>query len=91
MDLTALNCRVSVWEERFLSGMNWMSNMVHPDGEISFFNDSTLGSAPTFKNLTDYAKELGLKIIDHKPPTDLDLKVLKESGFGIINGLMETI
>lgn len=45
----------------FLPAMfSWLENVSHPDGEISFFNDATLGVAPTFSLLSDYASRLFL-------------------------------
>jgi uncharacterized heparinase superfamily protein len=43
--------------------LKWLENMCHPDGEIAFFNDSTLNVAPTLDKLLDYAKRLNIKIL----------------------------
>jgi len=56
----------------------WLEAMLHPDGEISFFNDSTLGVAPTFIDLLHYAKRLN---INHKKNRLTDVIYLKESGY----------
>jgi uncharacterized heparinase superfamily protein len=40
--------------------LGWLDRMVHPDGEISFFNDAALGIAPTRDVLEDYARRLGI-------------------------------
>lgn len=42
----------------------WLSNMTHPDGEISQFNDSALAIAPLLESLKTYALELGIPIPD---------------------------
>ena len=34
--------------------MNFLENMTHPDGELSFFNDAAIGIAPTHQQLIDY-------------------------------------
>lgn len=40
--------------------LGWLKQMTHPDGEISFFNDTALGIAPTPALISDYARALGL-------------------------------
>ena len=52
--------------------------MCHPDGEISFFNDSAIGIAPSPAQLDAYAQRLGYGII---PPTADGCTLLPESGF----------
>ena len=41
--------------------INWLENMCHPDGEISFFNDASLGMAPSVMELKNYASRFGFK------------------------------
>ena len=41
----------------------WLKQMLHPDGQISFFNDSVLGVAPEPALLFDYAARLGIQAI----------------------------
>lgn len=57
--LALLAERLSCWREIVRLGIGWLRAMVHPDGGISFFNDATLGAAPTFTDLNNYAAELG--------------------------------
>jgi uncharacterized heparinase superfamily protein len=38
----------------------WLATMVHPDGDIGFFNDVALGIAPSRNQLEAYARNLGL-------------------------------
>jgi len=40
----------------------WLQSMLHPDGQISFFNDAAFGIAATFVELDEYAKRLGINI-----------------------------
>jgi hypothetical protein len=40
--------------------LGWLDCMVHPDGEISFFNDAALGVAPDRSALESYAANLGI-------------------------------
>jgi hypothetical protein len=40
--------------------LSWLELMTHPDGEIPFFNDSTMGVAATLAQLREYAVRLGI-------------------------------
>jgi len=39
--------------------LEWLANMCHPDGEITFFNDAAFGVALSPDDIFDYAKRLG--------------------------------
>jgi len=56
----------------------WLKSMCHPDGELSFFNDTALGIAPSFDDLLDYAKRLSIKNTSKKVRA---LEHLKNSGY----------
>lgn len=58
--------------------LEWLSLMTHPDGRLSYFNDATLGVAPSLKELQAYANRLG---ISTAPPAPCSSFVLRESGF----------
>jgi len=58
--------------------LDWLNTMSHPDGDIAFFNDSALGIAPSFVDLTSYAKRLG---VDYKDQGFDGYTHLKESGY----------
>lgn len=62
----------------------WLSHMCHPDGDISFFNDSTLGIAPTFKSLKSYA--ISLNILYDSEIVEACDAYLKDSGYISICG-----
>jgi uncharacterized heparinase superfamily protein len=62
--------------------LEWLKNMCHPDGEIAFFNDSTLGIAPTLSELVNYTKRLNVVYSDGQ---ENQLTYLKESGYIRIN------
>jgi uncharacterized heparinase superfamily protein len=47
--------------EKALSMLDWLWTMTHPDGETAFFNDTTLGAAPSVRSLHDYAARIGLE------------------------------
>ena len=42
--------------------INFMDSMAHPDGSVSFFNDSVNGIAPSKEKIELYAKKLGYEI-----------------------------
>ena len=78
--LTDLQVRTGAWKETFLKGISWLQAMVHPDGRISFFNDSTFGIGPSLNDLSAYAEHLKLEL----PASELDNfggLMLPESGY----------
>lgn len=52
--------QVSRWIKVIKSMLKWLNTMVHPDGEIAFFNDAAIGIAPNLNELIMYAKRLGI-------------------------------
>jgi uncharacterized heparinase superfamily protein len=48
------------WREPAGRMLSWLGRMTHPDGEISFFNDSAFGVAPTPGQICAYAEALGV-------------------------------
>lgn len=64
----------------------WLSSMCHPDGDISFFNDSALKVAPKLSNLIKYASEINIyiDIDDHS-------SWLKESGYVRLENKFATV
>jgi uncharacterized heparinase superfamily protein len=62
-----------------VAGMRrWLNTMVHPDGEIAFFNDAAFGVAPTPSELGDYAARLGFP---SPLATSAVVTVLRDSGY----------
>ncbi|APX91422.1 hypothetical protein BV394_16160 (plasmid) [Brevirhabdus pacifica] len=51
---------VAQWEARVPDMLRWMALLSHPDGEIAFFNDATIGIAPPPAAARAYAARLGL-------------------------------
>ena len=49
------------WIKVAKKAIYWLKTMIHPDGEISFFNDSAFGIAAKPKDLFNFAKSLGIK------------------------------
>ncbi len=50
------------WRRVAEKALHWLAVMQHPDGEVSFFNDSTFGIAATPAQLFDYAVDLKLAV-----------------------------
>lgn len=79
----AYNVSVPEWLIAPLSKMfRWADGMLHPDGDIAFFNDAAFGMAPGFSGLVDYAGRLGVKISGWHEGSGL----LKVSGYARLEG-----
>ena len=51
---------VEQWKSLYLKMYRWLMLMCHPDGEISFFNDSAFAISPKISEIEIYAAVLGL-------------------------------
>jgi uncharacterized heparinase superfamily protein len=67
-----------LWEQYAVRALNWLRVMQHPDGEVSFFNDSAVGIAASPAHLFEYASFLGL-VMDNKQLSPL--VTLTSSGY----------
>jgi uncharacterized heparinase superfamily protein len=56
-----LQTRSTEWREVVKRGLDWLNAMIHPDGQIPFFNDASFGIAPELKDIQAYAKSLGIE------------------------------
>jgi uncharacterized heparinase superfamily protein len=65
-------------ENKIAQMLEWLKAMCHPDNEIAFFNDSTLGIAPSFVELLSYADRLGIVFKSNQVNR---LTHLEESGY----------
>ena len=65
-------------EPRARAMLEWLRRMLHPDGEIAFFNDAALGIAAQPAELCAYASRLGVRAGD-EPLADLES--LSASGY----------
>ena len=71
--------RVPVWEKTLERAYLWLRGMTHPDGDISFFNDATLGVAPTLASIKTYIQKL---CPDFSWPSSSDeLQIFPDSGY----------
>lgn len=76
------------WCELIGRMLSWAEHMQHPDGEVSFFNDSAMGIAPKLSDLQHYAEGVGIKV----PDTNQDqVTHLKESGYIVIQDDMNKL
>lgn len=75
-----LQSRIPIFQKIMQQGMQWLEHMSHPDGDIAFFNDANLGSAPTYQDLEQYLRIFDIRLVDNRPQ-DFTLQHLKESGY----------
>lgn len=81
--IPAIQARDNIWKEVISRGIVWLRSMVHPDGEISFFNDATFGIAPSLYQLEQYAEKLGC--LPEQPATQSsEISVIKNVSSGYI-------
>lgn len=59
--------RLPYWNKVATKALRWLKSMIHPDGEVSFFNDSAIGIAANPQQIFDYAQSLNLNIINELP------------------------
>ena len=76
--------RVNTWQGLIERGLFWLQAMSHPEGDISFFNDSTLGVAPSFAICVQYAKQLHIEL-PHAAQKMFSHQLLKPSGYCVVN------
>lgn len=65
-----LVAKLPQWRSVALKALSWLRVMQHPDGEVSFFNDSAMGIAATPAQLFSYAASLKLEV-DNLPLAEL--------------------
>lgn len=76
-DVDDVGTFLTMLETRVGPMLTWLCTMCHPDGELSFFNDSALGIAPSPGNIVAYARRLGFdKAILGAPPLTSQNKIL---------------
>lgn len=69
------------WRDLVRKMLSWAVQMQHPDGDVSFFNDSAIGIAPKLAVLQRYAEAIGIKL----PTTNKNqVNHLKESGYVVV-------
>lgn len=83
-EIPVLTVRQAKWLTVIEQGLSWLSTMVHPDGNISFFNDAALKIAPTLVDLKRYASQLSIPLPEELN-TDFAIQYLKNSGYCAVN------
>lgn len=83
--LPELSKRVDSWVSHLNKGLEWLETMVHPDGDISFFNDAAFGIAPTLSELKAYSGQLGIPVPENSCPQALQSHWLSASGYAVID------
>ena len=79
---TSLLSRKEQWESVIQRGLVWLTHMVHPDGNIAFFNDAAFENAPTLKDLLLYAQLLKIVL---PPQHNISLQLLENTGYCVVN------
>jgi uncharacterized heparinase superfamily protein len=69
---------VCAWEEIASRMSKWLRTMLHPDGEISFFNDAAMGIASPPGEIFAYGERLAISISGAEQG---GLTILDESGY----------
>jgi len=69
---------VGIWVQAVNRMRYWLVAMLHPDGDISFFNDAAFGIAGSHREIEDYARRLGL---DASPKPAAGITKLSSSGY----------
>ena len=76
------------WRDLIGKMLSWAEQMQHPDGDVSFFNDSAIGIAPKLADLQCYAEAIGIKL----PTTSQNqVNYLKESGYVVVQDDMNKL
>jgi uncharacterized heparinase superfamily protein len=70
--------QVDEWIKIANSMLGWLDTMIHPDGEISLFNDAAKGIAPNLDELKRYAQRLG---VDYSSIRFNKVTHLQDSGY----------
>jgi uncharacterized heparinase superfamily protein len=66
------------WEKVVELSVNWLSAMLHPDKNISFFNDAAFGIGPSLPDINNYLSHLGFALCS---PSKNKTMNLFDSGF----------
>lgn len=73
--------RLPYWSTVANKAISWLKSMIHPDGEISFFNDAAIGIAVKPQQVFDYALSLNIDVSVELP----FLITNKESGYSCVS------
>ncbi|HIF9202283.1 TPA: heparinase II/III family protein [Photobacterium damselae] len=79
--------RQNKWKLIIEKMLYWSRIMSHPDGEVSFFNDSAMGIAACTDKLFEYASKLGIEAnpqLFNRALIQLDYTYLNDSGYVVV-------
>ncbi|WP_305463965.1 heparinase II/III family protein [Photobacterium leiognathi] len=82
-----LDQRKNKWKFIIEKMLYWSRTMSHPDGEVSFFNDSAIGIAARTDKLFEYACQLGIEESSHLSNNclmKLNYTYLNDSGYVVV-------
>ena len=79
--------RLNNWELVAKKALHWLRTMIHPDGEVSFFNDAAIGIAASPAEIFNYANNLD---IEHKAPLNI-LTTNHASGYSRVQNYNYTL
>ncbi|HHX8459571.1 TPA: heparinase II/III family protein, partial [Vibrio diabolicus] len=79
-----LTAKIESWKVLIEGMITWSVRMSHPDGDVSFFNDSTTGIAPSLDWLLDYSNKLGIKLSPIENSGSMSHTYLKDSGYLVV-------
>ncbi len=74
-----------VLNRKAINMLDFSKSMSHPDGEVSFFNDSAIGIAPNYRHLESYAKTLNLTV--EPKLTNIGGRFYNDSGYCILENM----
>ncbi|KAB7522382.1 heparinase, partial [Flagellimonas olearia] len=72
------------WVKCFVSGIDWLEAMSHPDGDVSFFNDAAFGISPNSNDLKSYSLLLGDEGDKNSSIKSLRGTLLEQSGYAVV-------
>ena len=81
-DLVDSEC-VGMLQQRVTTALDFLNDILAPDGQIPLFNDSAFGIAPTPDQLFNYASQL-MQYMRHEYPDELCISAKPDSGYFVI-------
>lgn len=83
--------RCNYWKSLIEQMLDYSKALSHPDGDVSFFNDSAMGIAPKYSSLLNYATQLTIGSISalcsktrDKTPLRLSCQLFEKTGYIVV-------
>lgn len=80
LEISVLTKRANQWKSLLIKGLDWLNAMIHPDKNISFFNDAAFDIAPTYTEIISYAQRLNISYVPQQI-NNPGINFLKSSGY----------